>query len=60
MKEITSILSSKLTLAKDLWDLDMEILFLGEGEMYRGSTEEFLNMFQQIYDLPRHNTGPSA
>jgi hypothetical protein len=55
MKEITSILSSKLTLAKDLGDLDMEILFLGEGEMYRASTEEFMNIFSMIDNLPRQN-----
>ena len=52
MKQITAMMSSKLELANDLRALDLRIIF---SEVYEIMTNEFLDVFSVIDNLPRQN-----
>jgi hypothetical protein len=55
MKQMTSIISSKINLADSLRALDLKILFT-EDHMYEKLTREFIGVFEVVNNLPRHNT----
>ena len=55
MKQITTMMSSKLELANDLRALDLKILFT-EDHIYEKLTREFIGVFEVVNNLPRNNT----
>lgn len=61
MKQMTSVISSKINLADSLRAMDLKILFT-EDHMYEKLTREFIGVFEIVNSLPRKstNTGPSA
>lgn len=53
MKQITTMMSNKLELANDLRALDLKVIFM--SEVYEIMTNEFLDVFSVIDNLPRQN-----
>jgi hypothetical protein len=55
MKQMTSVISSKINLADSLRALDLKILFT-EDHIYEKLTREFIGVFEIVNNLPRNNT----